>query len=88
MRGFHDPPSAKPSSLFILFCEELQLSRLPENSVHAAGFGRENSGFLEFKEVIVAETLFHHRWFACLSKPHVPVVLIESGLNGSASLPM
>jgi hypothetical protein len=61
MIGFHDPPSVKTSSLFILFCKELQLSRLPEKSVHAAGFGRENSGFLEFKEVIVAETLFQHR---------------------------
>jgi len=38
MRGFHDPPSVKPSSLFTLFCEELQLSRLPEKSVHAVGF--------------------------------------------------
>lgn len=88
MRGFHDLPSAKPSSLFILFCEELQISRLSEKSVHAAGFGRENLGVLEFKEVIVVETMFRHRRFVCLSKPYVPVVLIKSGLNGLISLPM
>jgi hypothetical protein len=88
MRGFHDPPSVKPSSLFILFCEELQLSRLSEKSVPVAGFGRENLGVLEFKEVTVVETMFHHRRFVCLSKPYLPVVLIKSGLNGSTSLPM
>jgi hypothetical protein len=44
MRGFHDPLSVKLSSLFVLFCEELQLSRLPEKSVHATGFGRSNLG--------------------------------------------
>jgi hypothetical protein len=88
MRGFHDPPSVKPSSLFILFCEDLQLSRLPEKSAHAAGFGRENLDVLEFKEVIVVETMFRHRRFVCLSKPYVPVLLIKTGLNGSTSLPM
>jgi len=88
MRGFHDPLSVKPSSLFVLFCEELQLSRLPEKSVHAAGFGRQNLGVLEFKVVIMVETMLRHRQFVCLSKPYVPVVLIKSGLNGSTSLPM
>jgi hypothetical protein len=43
---------------------------------------------LEFKEVIVIETMSRNRPFVCLSKPHVPVVLIKSGLNGSTSLPM
>jgi len=88
MRGFHYPPTVKPSSLLILFCEEDELSRLPEKSVHAAGFGRENLGVLEFKEVIVVENMFRHRRFVCLSKPYVPVVLIKSGLNGPTSLPM
>jgi len=70
------------------FCEEVQLSRLPEKSVHAAAFCRENLDVLEFQEVIVVEIMFRHRRFVYLSKPYVPVVLIKSGLNGPTSLTM
>jgi len=88
VKGFHDPPSVKPFSLLRLFCEDVQLSRLPEKSVHAAAFGGENLDILEFKEAIVVENMFRHRRFVCLSKPYVPVVLLKSGLNGPTSLPM
>jgi hypothetical protein len=35
---------------------KLQLNRLPDESVHEAGFGREDLGVLEFNEVTLSES--------------------------------
>jgi hypothetical protein len=40
---------------------ELQLNGLPDKSVHAAGYSREDLGVLEFYKVIMDKPAFHHR---------------------------
>jgi hypothetical protein len=52
-----------------IICLELQLDRLPVESVHVAGFGREDLGVLEFNEVILVEPMFRLRLFVWMSKP-------------------
>ena len=65
---------------------ELQLNRLPDESVHVAGFGREDLGVLEFNEVILSESMFRHRRFFWMPQPHVAAMLFNPGGDGPTSL--
>jgi len=60
---------------------ELQLSCLPDKSVHGVRYGREDSGVLEFNEVIMVEAMFRHHQFVWVSKLYVLVMPLYSGLN-------
>jgi hypothetical protein len=52
--------SGHPPCSYIVWVE-LQLDHLPDESVHVAGFGREDLGVLESNEVIMVEPMFRHR---------------------------
>jgi len=53
---------------------ELQLHHLPDKSFHTARYNTEDPGVLEFYEMVMAEPMFFHCQFVCISKPYVPVV--------------
>jgi hypothetical protein len=69
-----------------IVCLELQLDRLSDESVHAAGFGREDLGVLESGKAFMVEPMFRHRRLVLMSKPYVPVMLFNSDLDRSTSL--
>jgi hypothetical protein len=56
---------------------ELQLDRLPDESVHVTGFGREDWGVLESNEVIMVELMFRHHRFVWMSKSFMPVMILK-----------
>jgi hypothetical protein len=59
----------------------MELTDLPDRSVHVAGFGREDLGVLEINVVIMVRPMFCHRQFLCMPKPNVALMLFYSGLN-------
>jgi hypothetical protein len=60
---------------------ELQLSLLPDESVHIAGFGREDLDVLEFNEEIMEDSTFRNRRLVKVSQPYVPLMIFSSDLN-------
>ena len=65
---------------------ELQLSSLPDKSVHVPRLSGENFVVLEVNEMIVVESVFRLRQFVRLHEPYVPVMLLYPGLYGLTSL--
>ena len=65
---------------------DFQLNRLPDNSVHVAGYSRKVPGVLEFYKMVVDEHMSCHRRCVWMSKLYVSVVFFFSGLYRSTSL--
>jgi hypothetical protein len=66
---------------------QLDLSFLPNHPGHVSGFGGQDRGVLELDTMSPADTVFGHGQSVWTSQTKVPVVLLDPGVNGTASLP-
>lgn len=60
---------------------DLQLTRLPNEPVQVAGFGKQDMCVLDFYMVVIVEFLFSHHTFAWFSKPDLLVDFLHPDLN-------
>jgi hypothetical protein len=64
---------------------QLDLNGLPDELVHVSGFGGQDLGVLELDTMSLA--MFGYGQFVWMSQTNVPVVLLDPGINGTASVP-
>jgi hypothetical protein len=66
---------------------QLDHSGLPDQPVHVSGFGGQDLGVLELDTMSLADAVFSYGRFGWMSQTTVPVVLLDRGVSGMASLP-
>jgi hypothetical protein len=67
--------------------EHLNLSSFPEQLIHVYRFGGEDSGVLELDLMAQTYAAFSHSQFIYVLQVDVSLVVLNPGLNGTASLP-
>jgi hypothetical protein len=65
---------------------QLHLNGLPGQPVDVSGFGGQDLGVLELDTMSPADAMFGYGRFVLMSQTNVSVVLLDPGINGTASL--
>jgi hypothetical protein len=65
---------------------QVDLSFLHNHPGHVSGFDGQDRGVLELDTMSPDDTVFGHGQFVWTSQTNVPVVLLDPGVNGTASL--
>jgi hypothetical protein len=82
--GFHDRLRQRPSSLFMLFgCTPISVATLINRSM----YGGQDLGVLELDTMSPADAMFIYDRFVWMSQTNVPMMLLDPGINRTASLP-
>jgi hypothetical protein len=58
-----------------------------DQPVHVSGFGGHDLGVLELDAMSPADAMYRYCRLVWMSQTNVPVVLLNPGINGTASLP-
>jgi hypothetical protein len=66
---------------------QLDLNGLPDQPVHVSGFCVQNLGVLELDTMSPVDAVFSYCRLVWMSQTNAPMVLLDPGINGTASMP-
>jgi hypothetical protein len=66
---------------------KIDLSGLPDHLVHVSGFDAQDLGVLELNVMSLADAVFSYGQCVWISQTNTPVMLLDPGINRTASLP-